>query len=85
VIVAALVLLSAAAMVAAGAALGQRRVSIAGASAFGLAVLVLLWRTVGSLIDQSAFFLVGGVALLVIAGGMRRLIRHVNPSAKVAS
>ncbi len=85
VLVSALVVLSAAAMVAAGAATGQRRISITGAAAFGLAVLVLLWRTVGSLIDQSLFFLAGGAALLLIAALLRRLIQRFSPGAKVAS
>ncbi len=61
-------------MVAAGAAGGLRSVTLAGSAAFAGAVLILLWRTIGSLIDQSLFFLVGGALLLVTAGAMRRLL-----------
>ncbi|MCU0886091.1 MAG: DUF2157 domain-containing protein [Beijerinckiaceae bacterium] len=76
VLVSALVLLSSSAMIVAGAVMAQRRVSLAGAGAFGLAVIVLLYRTVGTLLDQSLFFLVGGVLLIAIAVGMRRLLQR---------
>jgi uncharacterized membrane protein len=79
VIVAALVLGSAALMVAAGTSSGMRRVGMAGIAAFGLAVLVLLYRTVGTLLDQSLFFLVGGVALIVIASVARRMLARITP------
>jgi hypothetical protein len=80
VVVSALVLLSSSAMIIAGAVMGQRRVSLAGAGAFGLAVIVLLYRTVGTLLDQSLFFLVGGVLLIAIAAGMRKLLQRFGAS-----
>lgn len=79
VIVSALVLFSASAMVVAGVVMGQRRVSLAGAAAFGLAVIVLLYRTVGSLMDQSLFFLVGGIMLIAIGSGVRKLVQRFAP------
>ena len=80
VVVSALVLLSSSAMIIAGAVMGQRRVSLAGAGAFGLAVIVLLYRTVGTLLDQSLFFLAGGVLLIAIAAGMRMLVQRLGAS-----
>lgn len=79
ILVAALVLGSACALVAAGSLTGLRRLTLAGTLAFGLAVLVLLYRTVGTLIDQSLFFLVGGVLLLAGGGLARRLLRRIAP------
>ncbi|MGL4438484.1 MAG: DUF2157 domain-containing protein [Bosea sp. (in: a-proteobacteria)] len=84
IIVSALVLLSACAMVVAGAVMGQRRVSLAGAAAFGLAVIVMLYRTVGSLIDQSLFFLVAGVALIALGSGVRKLLQRFNPQPGIS-
>ena len=81
VVISALVLASACAMVVAGSVMGQRRVSMAGAGAFGLAVLVLLYRTVGSLLDQSLFFLIGGALLIGIGSGVRKLLQRFNPAA----
>jgi uncharacterized membrane protein len=40
---------------------------------FGFSVLMLLWRTIGTLLNQSLFFLVAGVALVGLAAGARRL------------
>ena len=80
VVVSALVLLSSSAMIIAGAVMGQRRVTLAGAGAFGLAVIVLLYRTVGTLLDQSLFFLAGGVLLIAIAAGMRMLFQRFGVS-----
>ncbi len=84
VVIAALVLASACAMVVAGSVMGQRRISLAGAGAFGLAVLVLLYRTVGSLLDQSLFFLVGGALLIGIGSGVRKLLQRFNPPTGAA-
>jgi uncharacterized membrane protein len=78
-VVAALVLGSTALMVAAGTSGGQRRVGMAGIAAFGLAVLALLAQTVGTLLDQSLFFLVGGVALIAIASVARRMLARITP------
>jgi uncharacterized membrane protein len=84
IIVSALVLMSASAMIVAGAVMGQRRISLAGAAAFGLAIIVLLYRTVGSLLDQSLFFLVGGVMLIAIGSGVRKLLLRISPKAEIA-
>ena len=81
VIISGLVLASACAMVVAGSLMGQRRVSLAGAGAFGLAVIVLLYRTVGSLLDQSLFFLIGGGLLIGIGSGVRKLLLRFKPPA----
>ena len=40
---------------------------------FGVSILILLWRTVGTLLGQSLFFLVAGLVLLGLALGARRL------------
>lgn len=80
IVISALVLASACAMVVAGSVLGQRRMSLAGAAAFGISVIVLLYKTVGTLLDQSLFFLIGGVLLIAIGGGVRKLLQRFNPS-----
>lgn len=77
--IAALVLASSCALVVAGSLTGLRRITLAGTAAFGLAVIALLYRTIGTLLDQSLFFLVGGVALIAIGSGVRKLIRRVQP------
>jgi uncharacterized membrane protein len=74
VVVASLVLLIAIALVAAGAAGGVRRLTLAGSALFFVAVMILLWQTIGTLLDQSLFFLVGGAALLGMASLTRRLV-----------
>lgn len=80
VVVAALILVVAMALVIAGSAGGVRRMLLAGAGLFGIAVLILLWQTVGTLLSQSLFFLVAGVALLVLARTTRRLLaRFATP------
>lgn len=83
--VAGLILAIAVALIVAGAAGGLRRVTVAGTGLFGLAILVLLWKTVGTLLDQSLFFLVAGAALLLLAGGARRLFARLArpPEAEV--
>lgn len=85
IIVASLVLLTATALVAAGAVGGVRRLVMAGSVLFGVAILILLWQTIGSLLDQSLFFLVAGAALLAIASGARRLFARLNPPEKEAA
>jgi uncharacterized membrane protein len=52
---------------------GLRSLVIAGYAVFGVSILILLWRTVGTLLGQSLFFLVAGVVLLGLAIGARRL------------
>ncbi len=76
VLVGALVLAAAVLMVIAGAGLGQRRIVGAGVGLFGAAVIVLLYRTVGTLVDQSVFFLVGGVVLVASAALVARMMRR---------
>ena len=44
-----------------------------GYAVFGVSILILLWRTVGTLLDQSLFFLAAGVVLLGLALGARKL------------
>jgi uncharacterized membrane protein len=81
VVVASLILASSVALVVAGAAGGIRRILVTGAALFGVAILILLWQTIGSLLDQSLFFLVAGAVLLTLAGGARRLFaRLARPS-----
>lgn len=83
--VASLVLLIAIGLVAAGAAGGIRRLTLAGSGLFGIAILILLWQTIGTLLDQSLFFLVAGAALLALASGTRRLVaRFARPAAEAA-
>ncbi|SEK55579.1 Uncharacterized membrane protein [Bosea lupini] len=74
IVVAALILSIAIGLVVAGAGGGVRRLSIAGSLLFAIAIVTLLWQTIGTLLDQSLFFLVGGAALIAIASGMRRLL-----------
>lgn len=78
VVVASLILASAVALIIAGAEGGLRRIVMAGTALFGLAILVLLWQTIGTLLDQSLFFLVAGAVLLVLASGARRLFARLN-------
>lgn len=79
VVVASLILASAVALIVAGAAGGLRRIVMAGTALFGIAVMVLLWQTVGTLLDQSLFFLVAGAVLLALASGARRLFARLAP------
>ena len=52
---------------------------------FGIAILILLWQTIGTLLDQSLFFLVAGAALLATAWGARRLFARLNSPAGEAA
>ena len=82
--VASLILLIAVALVIAGVAGGVRRLMLAGSGLFGIAILILLWQTIGTLLDQSLFFLVAGAVLLGLAGGARRLFAHFGkPAAEI--
>ncbi|WP_376986935.1 DUF2157 domain-containing protein [Bosea sp. R86505] len=86
VMVASLVLASAIALVVAGVTGGVRRLTLAGSGMFGLAILILLWQTIGTLLNQSLFFLVAGGVLLGLASGARRLFaRLVRPTGEGAS
>lgn len=85
VVVASLILSVAIALVVAGVTGGVRRLTLAGSSLFGIAILILLWQTIGTLLDQSLFFLVAGAALLAMAGGARRLFARLSrPAGEVA-
>lgn len=85
VIVASLVLAAAIALVVAGVTGGVRRLTLAGSAMFGLAILILLWQTIGTLLDQSLFFLVAGVVLLGLATGARRLFARLSaPTGEAA-
>jgi uncharacterized membrane protein len=67
------VLVSAVAMIVGGLLVGLRTFFIVGYGVFGVSILILLWRTVGTLLGQSLFFLVAGLVLLGLALGARRL------------
>jgi uncharacterized membrane protein len=67
------VLGSAVALIVGGLLVGLRTFVIVGYAVFGVTILILLWRTVGTLLGQSLFFLVAGVVLLGLALGARRL------------
>ncbi|MFC5422535.1 DUF2157 domain-containing protein [Bosea eneae] len=84
IVVAALILSIAIGVVVAGAGGGVRRLSIAGSLLFAIAVVTLLWQTIGTLLDQSLFFLVGGAALIAIASGMRRLLAKFSKPMEAA-
>lgn len=75
---ASLILITAIALVAAGATGGMRRLTTAGAGLFGITVLILLWQTVGTLLHQSLFFLVAGAVLLALASAARRLFARLT-------
>ncbi|MEI5664077.1 DUF2157 domain-containing protein [Bosea sp. CCNWLW174] len=84
IVVAALILSIAIGLVVAGAGGGVRRLSIAGSLLFAIAIVTLLWQTIGTLLDQSLFFLVGGAALIAIASGMRRLLAKFSKPVEAA-
>jgi uncharacterized membrane protein len=67
------VLVSAVTLIAGGLLLGLRTFVVVGYAVFGVSILILLWRTVGTLLDQSLFFLVAGIVLLGLAMGARWL------------
>ena len=84
-VVASLILAVAIALVVAGVTGGVRRLTLAGSGMFGLAILILLWQTIGTLLDQSLFFLVAGAALLGLAGTTRRLLARLSRKPGEAS
>ena len=61
------------ALIAGGLLVGLRTFVVVGYAMFGVSILILLWRTVGTLLGQSLFFLVAGVLLLGLAIGASRL------------
>ena len=82
------VLASAVASIVGGLLVGLRTFVIVGYALFGVSILILLWRTVGTLLGQSLFFLVAGLVLLGLALGARRLAGwtrgNVQPSGSAA-
>ena len=85
VVVASLILSVAIGLVVAGVTGGVRRLTLAGSGLFGIAILILLWQTIGTLLDQSLFFLVAGGVLLALASGARRLFARLSrPAGEVA-
>lgn len=85
VVVAALILAIAIGLVIAGAGGGVRRLTIAGSALFAIAILILLWQTIGTLLDQSLFFLAAGALLIGLASGARRLLAKFGKPAGEAS
>jgi uncharacterized membrane protein len=67
------VLASALALIAGGLLAGLGSLIAVGYAVFGASILILLWRTIGTLLNQSLFFLVAGVALVGLAAGARTL------------
>jgi uncharacterized membrane protein len=67
------VFVSAVGLIAGGLLLGLRTFIVVGYAVFGVSIFILLWQTIGTLLSQSLFFLVAGVALLVLAGGAHKL------------
>ena len=67
------VFVSAVGLIAGGLLLGLRTFIFVGYAVFGVSILILLWQTIGTLLSQSLFFLVAGVALLGLAGGAHKL------------
>lgn len=85
VVVAGLVLSTAIGLVVAGAGGGMRSFSIAGSLLFFVSVMVLLWQTIGTLLDQSLFFLVAGALLIGLAVASRRLFARLSPRQEAVS
>jgi uncharacterized membrane protein len=88
VLVSVAVLVTAVALIAGGLLVGLGMFVAAGYTVFGISILILLWQTIGTLLDQSLFFLLVGVALLGLAFGARQLANwaraHVEPSGSRA-
>ncbi|MBR1191315.1 DUF2157 domain-containing protein [Bradyrhizobium sp. AUGA SZCCT0160] len=79
------VLVSAVALIAGGLLVGLRTFFMVGYAVFGFSILILLWRTVGTLLDQSLFFLAAGVVLLGLALGARKLASWSNRANEQSS
>ncbi len=78
-----LALASSVGLIGAGLFAASRPIAAAGYTAFGTIVLWLMHRTIGTLLDQSLFFLVAGLALLALGWGARRLIGATAAPRKV--
>ena len=85
VLVSAAVFASAVALIAGGLLVGLTALIVAGYAVFGLSILILLWQTIGSLLSQSLFFLVIGVALLGLAAGAHRLANWRRANIEISS
>jgi uncharacterized membrane protein len=85
VLVSVAVFVSAVALITAGLLAGLRTFIVAGYAVFGVSILILLWQTIGSLLSQSLFFLVAGVALLGLAAGAHKLANWSRPDIAPAS
>ncbi|MDB5575778.1 MAG: hypothetical protein JWR80_954 [Bradyrhizobium sp.] len=60
-------------LIAGGLLLGLRTFIVVGYAVFGVSILILLWQTIGTLLSQSLFFLIAGIALLGLAAGAHKL------------
>jgi uncharacterized membrane protein len=85
VLVSVAVFASAVALIAGGLLVGITTLIAAGYTVFGLSILILLWQTIGSLLSQSLFFLVIGVALLALAAGAHRLANWRRANIETSS
>ena len=79
------VFVSAVGLIAGGLLLGLRTFIVVGYAVFGLSILILLWQTIGTLLSQSLFFLVAGVALLVLAAGAHKLANWSKRNIDISS
>jgi uncharacterized membrane protein len=61
------------ALIVGGLLAGLGTLIAAGYAVFVASILILLWLTIGTLLNQSLFFLVAGVALVGLAAGARTL------------
>jgi uncharacterized membrane protein len=67
------VLASALALITGGLLASLGTLIAVGYAVFGASILILLWRTIGTMLNQSLFFLAAGVALVGLAAGARKL------------
>ena len=58
---------------------------VVGYAVFGVSIFILLWQTIGTLLSQSLFFLVAGVALLGLAAGAHKLANWSRSGVNTAS
>ncbi len=79
------VLVSASALIAGGLLAGLGTMIAAGYAVFGASILILLWRTIGTLLNQSLFFLIAGVVLVGLAAGARALANRSRPDIEQSS
>ena len=70
------VLASALALITGGLLAGVGTLIAAGYAVFGASILILLWRTIGTLLNQSLFFHVFGLALVGLAAGAHKMAKR---------